>query len=277
MDDYRRNLLKLCAAFAPAVMVGISGDAAAQTKSDALALTALGLDPYIVYRKMFLSTVSGTGFCWWYLGATTTHVEGIGAVVTGQVETIMPFRSQEMGPDSVKNSWLEIGCFRDIATGEIPAPWVNPETGKAEPRAKSFEDGPATYTVRKSGGGIDIELVQAHASVQKVTAVFFVDNDRVCLTQTEDKIRGVDTATPNPIQTVLKIYASLSDVRDPAQKSVAASGFYAARGTKPGGSGVTGLMRKTAADEKLNPIAWDRMKAAYPAFFKGDAVDPDWN
>jgi hypothetical protein len=274
MDEYRRNLLRLGAALAPAMMLVTAGEGAA---SSAETLGSYGLDPYVVYRKMFLSTALGTGLCWWYLGATTTRIEGIGDVVTGQVETIMPFLAREAGPDAVLNSWLEIGCFRDVVTGELAVPWVNPVTGASEARVPSFNDGPATYTVRKSPGGVDIALVQAHASVQRVTAAFTVDNDRVCLTQTEDKIRGVDTATPNPIQTVLKIYASLAELRDTAKTSVTASGFYSARSTKPGGFGVTGLMQKATTDQKLNPIGWDRMKAAYPAFFKGDRIAPDWS
>jgi hypothetical protein len=277
MDEHRRALLKLVAGLAPAAIFAASLDAYAEGDGGQDALEAAGLDPYVVYRKMFLSTLPGAGYCWWYLGATTTHIDGIGDVVTGQVETVMPFLSRDEGPGRVKNIWREIGCFRDIATGELAKPWVNPVTGKPEPRAPSFEDGPATYTVAKSAGGVDIDLVQTHASVQKVIAAFSVAGDRICLTQTEDKIRGVDTAAPNPIQTVLKIYASLADVRDPARNTVAASGFYRAASTRPGGFGVTGLMQKAAWDEKLNPIGWDRMKAAYPSFFKGDRIDPSWD
>ena len=278
MDENRRNLLRVGALLAPAAILGLSASAQADEKSDASALIALGLHPYVVYRKMFSSMAPGAAFCWWYLGAVTTPVEGVGNVVNGQVDTIMVFKTEDVGPDTVKNSWLEVGCFRDVATGELPLPWMNPITGKTEPRAPSFEDGPATYTVRRTKKGVEIGLDQTHAAIKQVRVVFSVAGDRICLTQIEDKVRGVDTPTPHPFQTTLKIYASLADVKDPAQLSVAASGFYGlvAVGTPTPSLVINGLMRKTAINEKLNPIAWDRMKAAYPKMFKGDTVAPDW-
>jgi hypothetical protein len=278
MDENRRNLLKAGVMLAPAAILGLSAAASAEERSGAAALTALGLDPYVVYRKMFSSMVPGAAFCWWYLGATTTPVEGLGNVATNQVETIMVFKTEDLGPDAVRNSWLEIGCYRDIATGEMPTAWTNPITGKTEPRVPSFEDGPAHYTVRRAKDDVDIALEQAHAGIKQVRAIFTVEGDRVCLTQIEDKTRGVDTPKPLPVQTVLKVYASLADVKDPSQSSVAASGFYGLTllGSATPTFAINGLMRKTATDEKLNPIAWSRMKAAYPAMFKGDRIDPVW-
>ena len=35
-------------------------------------------------------------------------------------------------------------------------------------------------------------------------------------------------------------------------------------------------MHKAALDEKVNPIAWDRVKAAHPDFFAGDKLGPKW-
>lgn len=278
----RRSLLKQGAALAGTAVLGslTRRASAMQTKpaSNAVPQELQGMDLYALYRKMFSSTADDAVCCWWYLGNSRMDVPDIGNVSTSQVETCMIYKTQNVGADSVKVSWKEIGVFRDIATGELPGPWLNPETGKTEPRRVSLEDGPAHYTVSRAHGGVHIDLDQTHARVQAVSALFSVNDGRVCITQTEDKIRQVDTPEPLPIRTVLKIYASLADLQVPGVASVKASGFYYAGTTDPAikGFSINGLMQKAAVDEKLNPIGWQRMRAAYPTFFKGDRVDPAW-
>lgn len=283
MNTGRRSLLKQVAAMAGTTMLnstaGIASPAQTQSALDQVPVELQGMDLYAVYRKMFSSTADDAVCCWWYLGTSRTDVPDIGQVATSQVETCMIYKTQNVGADSVKVSWKEIGVFRDIATGELPGPWLNPETGKTEPRRASLEDGPAHYTVSRRSGGVHIDLDQAHARVQAVVARFSVKDGQVCITQTEDKIRQVDTPKPLPIRTVLKIYASLADLQVPGAASVKASGFYYAGATDPAikGFSVNGLMQKAAVDEKLNPVGWERMRVAYPAFFKGNRVDPSWS
>ena len=280
----RRDLFKQGAAFAAATVFAAPitlalGAGEPNATPEELPAELSGLDLYTVYRKMFSSTANDAKCCWWYFGTSKANVPDIGLVPTTQVETCMVYKTEDLGPASVNVYWKEVGAFRDIATGELPGPWLNPETGKQEPRRVSFEDGPAHYTISRREGGLHIDLDQAHAKVQSVTARFTVANGRVCITQTEDKVREVDTPQPNPIRTVLKIYASLDELKQPGKTTVKSSGFYTAGSTQPDKLwwSVNGLMQKAAVDEKLNPIGWERMRKAYPAFFRGDRVDPSWN
>jgi hypothetical protein len=73
----------------------------------------------------------------------------------------------------------------------------------------------------------------------------------------------------------LKIYASLADLKGTAP-NVAARGFYSVLSPATGKHSVVGLMEKAAMDQKLNPVAWDQMKAAYPHYFTGDRMTPPW-
>jgi hypothetical protein len=280
MKINRRGLLKQGSALTTLAWLGANFLNPKHITAQPVAPELADLDLYAVYRKMFSSTVNDAECCWWYFGSAPMNVPGVGEVPVSQAETCMVYKTKDLGADTVKVYWKEIGIFRDIATGELPGPWINPTTGNPEPRRQALQDGPAHYTISRTSDGIHIDLDQAHASVQKVTPVFTVENGRVCITQIEDKIRDVDTLKPSPIQTVLKIYASLDDVKDPQKMSVKASGFYTAGTTNHKGSGIWaiyGLMQKAAVDEKLNPIAWERMRRAYPKFFKGNRVDPSWN
>ena len=35
-------------------------------------------------------------------------------------------------------------------------------------------------------------------------------------------------------------------------------------------------MRKATVAERVNPSAWDRLEALYPAFFTDGRIDPEW-
>jgi hypothetical protein len=292
MDRSRRQLLQSGCLVAPAVFAGklvassfINGSepvVAAAPRSDATApLTGLpaGMDPLTVYRQMFNSTENHAQCCWWYLGTGTVHVPDIGDVANTQVETIMVYKTEDVGTDGVKVYWKEIGCFRDIKTGELPERTTNPIDGKVQVRPKSFEDGPAHYTVTRQNTGLSIALEQNHATVLKVAAEFTVADGQVCLTQTEDKVRPFGNTAPSQIQTVLKIYAPLAELQQSGRQSVRASGFYSSHTVKQElkGAAVTGLMQKAGVDERMNPIGWDRMMKAYPDFFKNGKVDPSWS
>ena len=249
------------------------------------------MDHFAAYRKLFSST-GNDDVCWWYCGMVFTDIDGLGEVPMSQAETLMAFKTETPSADRMKITWREIGYFRDIATGEIVTSWHSPFTGKDEVRAKSFEDGPAEYTVTRKGDSVEVALRQSHARIDSVTLVAAVANGQISLVQTEDKKRSyerpdgswpeVDSAEASEIRTVLAIYGSAAEVADSATTNVRASGFYRSGSLKKGGPGawgnsvVKGVMRKAAADEPLNPIAWQRLKQLYPRFFKGDRVSPEW-
>ena len=98
----------------------------------------------------------------------------------------------------------------------------------------------------------------------------------MCLTHFEDKTRLQASQPPPPTnRTVFKIYASLADLKS-GTPSVQAHGFYGVKNRDTGKIFVNGLMRKATLDEKVNPIAWSRLKSAHPTFFSGDRLAPKW-
>jgi hypothetical protein len=147
-------------------------------------------------------------------------------------------------------------------------------TGRTDARRSVFQDGPAHYHIRRAPTGVDIVLTQPGAVVKGVAVAASIDGARVCLTQSEDKVRSIGSGDPFTIRTTLQIYADLADLRGGARE-VKASGFYSVRLPARGTYFVTGLMQKAAPDEKLNPMAWERLRVAYPSFFKGDRAAPD--
>ena len=249
------------------------------------------MDYFDTYRKMFTSTTN-EDVCWWYCGAVFKQIEGLGEVPMSQAETLMAFKTESLSPDAIKITWREIGYFRDLATGEIVTAWHNPFTGNTEVRSKSFVDGPAEYTVTRKADGVQVELTQSHARIKNVSLVTTVANGQISLVQTEDKKRSyarpdgswpdVDSPEASEIRTVLAIYGSAADVADPAKTNVRAGGYYHSGSSIKDGPGawgksvVKGVMQKARADEKLNPIAWQRLKQIYPEFFKGDRASPNW-
>jgi len=271
MTRDRRTLLKSAGALALGVA---AAPAAAATPPSTAALTAAGLDPLATYRRMFASAANGAESLWWYFGFQPIDVPDVGPVPTGQVATLMGYLTEDLGQGAFAIHWLEIGTFRDIATGAPATPWPNPITGAVDQRRPGMEDGPGRYTLRKSGSGLTIALDQTRATVRDVRVDATVVGDRVCLTQTEDKERTFGGNT-QAIRTTLKIYASLADLRGTAG-DVPARGFYSVLLPATGKYSVTGLMEKTAMDEKRDPVAWERMKAAYPGWFKGDRFAPNW-
>ena len=292
MDRSRRQLLQSGCLVAPAVFAGKLLASSYKERSEPVLADAprsdvaapatglpTGMDPLTVYRRMFNSTENHAQCCWWYLGTGTIHVPDIGDVANTQVETIMVYKTEDVGANAVKVYWKEIGCFRDIRTGELPESTTNPIDGKVQLRQKSFEDGPAHYTVIRQGTGLSIALEQIHATVLKVAAEFTVADEQVCLTQIEDKVLPFGNTAPTQIRTVLKIYAPLAELKQSGRPSVRASGFYSSHTLKqqPKGAAVTGLMQKAGLEEQMNPIGWQRMMKAYPDFFKNGKVDPTWS
>ena len=145
------------------------------------------------YRKLF-ATTTNENVCWWYCGVVSAEFEIVGDMPRFQAETIMVFNTETPNADTLKITWKEIGYFRNIATGEIADAWFNPFTGKNEARSKSFEDGPAEYTVTRNGNDVVVVLTQNHALIEKVKLVTSVADGQISFIQTEDKTRTYQRA-----------------------------------------------------------------------------------
>ncbi len=249
------------------------------------------MDLFNAYYKLFSST-KNEEVVWWYCGAVTEDVDGLGKILSAQAETIMVFKTENPAPDTIKITWKEIGYFRDIGTGEIQNSWFNPFTGVTSVTPKSFEDGPAIYTIKRQGEGLDISLDQSHAVIDKVKLQVKIANGQIGMIQDEDKKRTyeradgtwpeVDSPEATSIRTTLAIYGSMAEIENPAVSNASAYGFY-----ESGGSGkdsgawsrkiVRGIMKKGAVDQKFNPTAWERLKQLYPHYFKGERISPNWD
>ena len=222
------------------------------------------MDLYTAYRKMFAS-LDDERVVWWYCGGVTAPREGVGLVPHVQAETIMVYRTRDIGLNSFTIEWTEVGYFRDIATGELLDGWFNPFTQRTEPYPKTFVDGPATFTVRRVGegesAGVDIHLVQSGAHIDGVSLEHSVNATSVGLVQTESKRRTfhrpdgtlppLDSPEATQIETVLSIWsplASITGVGHAAVRNAPAAGFYRS-GSRSGSGGswastvVAGVMR----------------------------------
>jgi hypothetical protein len=249
------------------------------------------MDLFSTYRKMFAS-FDDEDVVWWYCGMVTSSREGVGPVPLTQAETIMVYRTRDSADDTFTIDWNEVGYFRDINTGERLQGWFNPFSGRTEPYPKSFVDGPARFTVTRQGEGIAVHLVQNSARIDGVTVTPSLNPDSIGLVQRETKTRtfhrpdgtlpGLDSPDATAIETVLSIWSDRKSVEDTAQRNVASHGFYSSGSSKAGGGSwastqVQGTMFKGATDQRINPVAWDRLRETFPAFFKGDRIAPDWD
>ncbi len=250
------------------------------------------MDLFNAYRKMFASCDPRETVVWWYCGVVIAAREGVGEVPITQAETIMAYRTRELGPDAFAIDWTEVGYFRDITTGEPLDGWFNPFRNAVEPYPRSFVDGPATFSIRRAAGGVQIDLVQHNARIDGVALAVQHGPASVGLVQTETKTRtfhradgslpALDSADATAIETVLSIWSPAAAVADAAQHNVPGHGFYKSGSRGAGGgswasTSVRGTMQKARDDERVNPMAWDRLKRLYPAFFNGDRVAPDFD
>lgn len=236
-----------------------------------------GLDPFEVYLKMFASTARGAECCWWFMGALPRDVDDVGPVATIQEETVRIHRTEVIGPGQTDFRWREVGVFRDIMTGEVPDSRFDPVTGTSQPGGSLLGGGPSVrVSVRKAGEGLTVRLEIPGSKVGDITVGAKIEGNRVCLTHLEDKTRVQGGGPPPPVnRTAFKIYANLSDLKGGAPW-VQAHGFYGVKNRDTGKIFVNGLMRKATLDEKVNLIAWNRLKTAHPTFFNGDRFGPRW-
>ena len=272
MQANRRTLLY--SALGLSVAGPIRAAYAADTASLA-PLRAAGLNPFDTYVRMFGSLSPGAEVCWWFMGALPREIDNIGAVDTVQEETVRVHRTEVVGPGQITLNWKQAGVFRDVVTGEMPENWINPVSGAAEKQSPTLKGGPSKIAVRQSGNDLVVAADVPGAAPAQAALEATVDGDRVGLTHVEDKTRQTPNG-PSTNRTVFRIYASLAELKG-AAPSVAARGFYGVRNLGTGRVFVNGMMQKAAMDAKVNPIAWQRIKAAHPAFFKGDRLAPGWD
>ncbi len=245
-----------------------------------------------IYRRMFSMPKDGLA-AYWYLGAMSVAVEPYPVIPVLQVETLMIYKTTTLSPVQFRMDWWEIGVMRDPVTGEIPQVWTNPITGAKISPPKSFEEGPASFTVTQVGNGLKVDLVQAHAQILGVEVQIEHVQDRVFMRQTERKIRGFprpDGSLPNPgepgsvqAQTQLAVWADATALE--ADDYPFSSGAYEFKlgvpdwmgfGDRPGVCLTRGVMTKAAMNETLNPTAWVRLQQIFPQRFEGDEVRPVW-
>jgi len=271
----RRDLFKAITGASIAI-TGVAGErralAAPASPSPFACLTGQGLDPLDVYRRMFATSDEKTGCYWCFAGALPVDIDEVGTVSFVQEETFRAQKTENAGKDGFYLDWREAGVFRDIETGEVAKSFFNPGTGKRAELGHLHHD-PARFTVRRSGDGIAIGLDTPGITVQGVTVAAVIVGDRVSLTQTEYKLnRNIGSKLQCA---TLKIYSNLAELKE-RSPSVAAQGFYSVRIVDSGKTFVSGLMQKAAPNEKINPLAWDRIRAIYPEFFDGEHIQTRW-
>ena len=248
------------------------------------------MDLFEAYRKTFASRDPTQRVVWWYCGFVVSRREGVGEIPLTQAETIMVYRTRDVDAETFTIDWTEVGVFRDIVTGTVMDGWFNPFDGVVAPHPRSFVDGPATFTVRRHGDGIDIHLVQHNARIDGVELAVSRNARSLGLVQTETKSRTfhrpdgslppLDGPEATHIDTVLSIWSPLDAVDDPAIDNAPAHGFYTSGSKGGAGTGswastsVRGVMRKATVDERVNPVAWERLEEIYPDFFRDGRIDP---
>ncbi len=278
MPTQRRQVLHNIAGLSAGLLaLNQTAPAQAAEPPSLAALREAGLDPLAVYIKMFASMTKGAECCWWFMGALPRDVQDVGAVDTIQEETVRIHRTEMVSADQIDFRWREVGIFRDIMTGEIPEQRFDPVTGLSKTGNTTIGGGAsARVTVRKADADLSVGVSIPGNTTGIISVGATVDSGRVCLTHTEDKTRALSDGTPGPTnRTTFKIYANLSDLKGNAP-NVPANGFYGVKNRDTGKIFVNGLVRKAALDEKVNPIAWNRLKAAHPSFFKDDRLAPSW-
>jgi hypothetical protein len=246
-----------------------------------------------IYRRT-LTSGDGTPTCWWYLGTTTFVTEGHPEIVVNHVETAMFYRAEPLDGGAFRVPWWEIGLFRDAITGEPAGDWINPLTGETLVGARKFEEGPSGYTIRPAGDGVAlVDAVQAMARLEKAAVTVTETDGRVCITQSEEKVRSFPQADGIPdldagqgtrSRTTLQWFADAEDLAGEAP-SVPSTGLYSftigappwlGMGNRQGVFSVKGLMHKAAVETPLNPRGWADLKALFPEHFVGDMIQPRW-
>ena len=256
------------------------------------------MNPVEVYRRT-LTSRGPEPTAWWYLGTTTYATPDHPEIIVNHVETVMIYKAEPLDiDDSVGGAfrvpWWEIGMFRDAITGEPASEWTNPLTGEIIDAARTFEEGPSGYSIRPDGEGVALtDAKQAFARLDKATVSVADRHGRICVTQTEEKVRSfpgrdgipdLDAGQGTRSKTVLQWFADAADLASDAP-SVPSTGLYSfeigappwlGMGDRPGLFSVKGLMHKASLDAPLNPRGWAELKTLFPHYFDGDTILPRW-
>ena len=259
-------------------LIGLSAFARAADSSSLAPLKAAGLDPLDTYIRMFASKTKGEEVAWWFMGGIPIEIETVGPLDTFQEETVRIHRTDSVSATEASFSWTEAGVFRDVVSGEVPTTGFNPATGETKPHGSTLagQGMIATVTVKKAGDGLSVITDIPGTKFEPTLIDAQIDGDRVCLTHVEIKGRPNAEGKVNPNRTAFKIWASLAELKTKAP-NVKASGYYGVRNVATGKIGVNGLMHKAAMNEKVNPIAFERLKKHHPTFVTGDRFTPTWN
>lgn len=276
----RREFLQFAGAGGVALLhsdaaAAVAGTPAGVATASVAPLLSVGLDPFDTYCRLFASRNAGDECAWWFMGALPMQVPDVGPVDWIQEETIRVHRVERAESGVLDIVWREVGVFRDITTGLVPTGWFDPARGVVVPQNARLRGGPSRQRVRKAGDAVVLEMQAKNIASWRITLDGAVEGDRVCLTHVEEKTRAGGTAPASTLRTVFKVYASLAELRG-MSPSVRASGFYGVRNVGTGNVFVNGLMQKAALDEKVNELAWERVKAKAPEFFDGERLAPGW-
>ena len=257
------------------------------------------MNPVDVYRRT-LTSLGPEPTAWWYLGTTSFVTPGHPEIIVNHVETVMLYKAEPVDPadptgGAFRVPWWEIGMFRDAITGEPSGDWTNPLTGEVIAAARTFEEGPSGYTIRPDGDGVALtDAVQAFARLDKASVTVTETNGRLCVTQTEEKVRSfpgrdgipdLDAGQGTRSKTVLQWFADASDLASdsPSDPSTGLYSFeigappWLGMGDRPGTFSVKGLMHKAPLETPLNPRGWAELKTLFPHYFDGDNILPRWS
>ncbi len=243
-------------------------------------------DEFNIYRRL-LASAADEEVSWWYMGTTFVVLENGTSIPVSHPETVMTYSVETVSDAEFWIHWREVGYFRDPVTGDIASSWLNPVTGATVSCPSSFEEGPATYAVRRTDAGLNITLEQNHANVRSITVEMVQTNNRIIVTQTERKVRSFpdrDGVIRDPdegggaeAQTTLMFSANANDCRSDQSTWINASGTYEFRlqtipermgfESEAGHTVVHGVIAKGRPDEKIKPVAWERFDRLYPGFF----------
>ncbi len=259
-------------------LIGLSTFARAAESPSLAPLKAAGLDPLDTYIRMFAAKTTGEEVAWWFMGGIPIEIENVGPLDTFQEETVRIHRADSVGATEASFSWTEAGVFRDVVSGEVPTTGFNPATGATTPHGSTLagQGMVATVTVKKAGDGLTVITDIPGTKFEPTIIDAQIDGDRVCLTHIEIKGRTNAEGKVNPNRTAFKIWASLAELKTKAS-NVKASGYYGVRNVATGKIGVNGLMHKAAMNEKVNPIAFERLRKHHPTFVTGDRFTPTWS
>jgi hypothetical protein len=248
-----------------------------------------------IHRRI-MATPGDEDVCWWYFGTAFAQIEGHSDIATLHAETIMIYRPETLSATSYRLHWREIGYFRDPVTGEMAVEWLNPLTGETVPAPASFEEGPSFYTITQTQQGLDIHLVQAHATVRGINVTLAdAGGGRANLVQQEHKVRGfplADGTMPAPdsgaisqTSTELSFFADRAAL-ELGTPDASCSGTYKFElsavppwmgfGARPGSAVVRGTIRKARMQDQLNESAWARLRLVFPGYFTGALLTPPW-